>query len=46
MVDEVDERPVWVSIWGGANTLAQALWDVKARRDPAAVDRFISKLRV
>ncbi len=29
VVDRPDERPVWVSIWGGANCLAQALWDVK-----------------
>ena len=33
-------------IWGGANTLAQALIKVRATRPPAAVDRFIEKLRV
>ena len=32
VVDRPDERPVWVSIWGGANCLAQALWDVKYTR--------------
>ena len=46
VVDEEDSRPVWVSIWGGANTLAQALWDVKATRDAAAVEKFVAKLRV
>ena len=46
VVDKADARPVWVSIWGGANTLAQALWDVQKTRDPAAVDAFVSKLRV
>ncbi len=46
VVDRQDERPVWVCIWGGANTLAQALWDVKATRDAAALDRFLRKLRV
>lgn len=45
-VDKADARPVWISIWGGANTLAQALWDVKTTRDAAAVDKFVSKLRV
>jgi hypothetical protein len=45
-VDRADERPVWVSVWGGANTLAQALWDVKASRDETALDKFVSKLRV
>ncbi|MBI3418473.1 MAG: DUF1593 domain-containing protein [Verrucomicrobia bacterium] len=46
VVDKADARPVWISIWGGANTLAQALWDVKATRDAAALDKFIAKLRV
>lgn len=46
VVDKADSRPVWVSIWGGANTLAQALWDVKATRDAAALDAFVSRLRV
>ena len=46
VVDRADERPVWISVWGGANTLAQALWDVEATRDKSAVGKFISKLRV
>ena len=46
VVDKADERPVWVTVWGGANTLAQALWDVKATRDQASVDRFTGKIRV
>jgi hypothetical protein len=45
-VDRKDERPLWVSIWGGANTLAQALLQVRATRTPAEVDQFIQKLRV
>lgn len=45
-VDKADARPVWVTVWGGANTLAQALWDVRKSRDPAAVEKFVSKLRV
>ncbi len=44
--DRDDARPLWISIWGGANTLAQALIKVRATRPPAAVDRFIEKLRV
>lgn len=46
VVDKADARPVWITVWGGANTLAQALWDVRATRDAAAVDAFIGKLRV
>lgn len=45
-VDRADDRPLWVSIWGGPNTLAQALWDVRASRSPAEVDKFVAKLRV
>jgi hypothetical protein len=45
-VDKADARPVWVSIWGGAAPLAQALWSVRASRSPAEVERFVAKLRV
>jgi hypothetical protein len=44
--DRQDARPLWISIWGGANTLAQALMHVSATRSPADVDRFVGKLRV
>jgi hypothetical protein len=45
-VDKPDKRPVWVSIWGGANCLAQALWDVKYTRSKEELHAFVSKLRV
>lgn len=45
-VDRADKRPIWITVWGGANTLAQALWDVRASRSPADVDKFVAKLRV
>jgi hypothetical protein len=41
-----DPRPLWVSVWGGANTLAQALITVRATRSPAALAEFVSQLRV
>ena len=44
--DSTDPRPLWVSIWGGANTLAQALWQVRATRPAADLQRFVEKLRV
>ncbi len=46
VVDRDDPRPVWVTVWGGANCLAQALWKVRATRSPEDLDRFIAKLRV
>jgi len=45
-VDREDERPVWISIWGGANTLAQALLEVRATRKQDELEKLISKLRV
>jgi hypothetical protein len=46
VVDRPDPRPVWVAAWGGSNTLAQALWDVKYARSPEELARFVAKLRV
>jgi len=44
--DKADDRPLWVSVWGGANTLAQALFDARRERPPQALQRLIEKLRV
>jgi hypothetical protein len=44
--DRDDPRPLWISVWGGANTLAEALGYVRANRDTAALDKFVAKLRV
>ena len=44
--DKDDDRPLWVSVWGGANVLAQALWKVQQTRTAKEVDAFVSKLRV
>jgi hypothetical protein len=41
-----DARPLWVSIWGGANTLAQALRDLRATRPADEVQRTVARLRV
>jgi len=46
VVDRPDNRPVWVCVWGGANCLAQALWDVKYSRSAEELEAFVSKLRV
>ncbi|MCX6626865.1 MAG: DUF1593 domain-containing protein [Candidatus Solibacter sp.] len=41
-----DPRPLWISIWGGANTLAQALIEARATLAPNALVQFIARLRV
>jgi len=45
-VDRDDDRPLWVTVWGGPNVLAQALWKVQATLPPEALEKFVSKLRV
>ena len=44
--DSTDSRPVWITVWGGPNTLAQALWHVRATRSAAELEKLVSKLRV
>lgn len=41
-----DDRPLWISVWGGANTLAQALHTIRETHSEAETDRLVSKLRV
>ena len=45
-VDREDARPLWVTVWGGPNLLAQTLWKVRATRSPAELAKFVAKLRV
>lgn len=41
-----DPRALWVSIWGGANTLLQALRDCRAEMTDAELAAALAKLRV
>jgi len=45
-LEKPDDRPLWVSAWGGVNTLAQALWTVQKSRTPQQAERMYRKLRV
>jgi len=45
-IDHPDPRPLWVSVWGGPNVLAQALWKIRATRSPKALAKAVAKLRV
>ena len=42
----MDDRPLWISIWGGANTLAQALSDARRERPSHELKKLVDKLRV
>lgn len=46
LADEDDPRPIYVAAWGGANTLAQAIWRVKQTRTAEQLKAFVRKFRV
>ncbi|KAK1715098.1 hypothetical protein BDP67DRAFT_617575 [Colletotrichum lupini] len=41
-----DTDPLWVSVWGGAAVLAEALQHVSSTREADAVSKFVDTLRV
>ncbi|PIB22782.1 DUF1593 domain-containing protein [Maribacter sp. 4G9] len=46
VLEEKDDRPLWISVWGGVNTLAQSLHKIKQTKSKSEAKRLISKLRV
>ena len=45
-VDKKDPRPLWLLAWGGANTIAQAIWTVSQTRSEEELNDFLGKIRV
>ncbi|MFC2147780.1 nucleoside hydrolase-like domain-containing protein [Bacteroidota bacterium] len=46
VLEEDDDRSLWISVWGGANTLAQSLYKINKTKNKKEAKRLISKLRV
>lgn len=44
LADEDDDRPLWILIWGGGNTLAQAIWQVQQERNEEELKDFLHKI--
>jgi len=44
--DEADDRPLWVLVWGGGNTVAQAIWQVQQERTESELKAFLRKIPV
>jgi len=44
LADEDDERPLWILVWGGGNTLAQSIWQVQQNRNKAELNKFLYKI--
>jgi hypothetical protein len=45
-LEKEDDRPLWISVWGGANTLAQSLYKIKKTKSQNEAKELISKVRV
>lgn len=46
VLEEKDERPLYISVWGGTNTLAQALYKIRQQKSKAEAEKLLSKLRI
>lgn len=40
LADENDDRPIWITVWGGGNTFAQSVWCVQQERSPEELKTF------
>lgn len=45
-LEKKDDRPLWISVWGGVNTLAQTLYKIDKTKSKKEAKKLISKLRV
>lgn len=43
---DASDKPLWVTAWGGANVLAEALDQVQNERNEEEVAAFVKKLRI
>lgn len=41
-----DPRPIYIGLWGGASTLAQAVWQYAKTHTASDLNLFLSKLRI
>ncbi len=46
LADEKDDRPLWITVWGGGNTVAQAIWKVQQERTEEKLKEFLHKIPV
>ena len=43
LADEYDERPLWILLWGGGNTLAQSIWQVQQERSDGELKKIFAQ---
>ncbi len=46
VLSKPDDRPVWFSVWGGPNVLAQALWKIQQTKSTNEAEKIYNKIRI
>ena len=46
LAEEEDSRPLWILVWGGGNSVAQALWQLKESGDEQRLNKVLDKVRI
>ena len=46
LAEEEDPRPLWILVWGGGNSAAQALWQLKESGDEERLNKALDKIRL
>ena len=46
LAEEEDPRPLWILVWGGGNSAAQALWQLMESGDVERLNKVLGKIRL
>ncbi|MDE6741967.1 MAG: DUF1593 domain-containing protein, partial [Muribaculaceae bacterium] len=46
LAEEEDPRPLWILVWGGGNSAAQALWQLLESGDEERLNKVLGKIRL
>lgn len=46
LAEEEDSRPLWILVWGGGNSAAQALWQLQESGDEDRLNNVLDKIRL
>ncbi len=46
LADEDDSRPLWITVWGGGNTIAQSIYRIQKNRSAEQFQSFLRKIRI
>ncbi len=46
LAEQPDLRPLWILVWGGGNTVAQALWQLNETGDSLRLNKVLDKIRI